>query len=207
MMSYLGAGVILGCSAGFSPGPLFALVLSQTLRHGIREGCKVAFAPLVTDLPIILLTTLLLTQIARFKPLLGGVSFAGAAFLAWMAYGTYRSCRDHEIETKEEPKSLSRGILTNLLSPHPYLFWVAVGAPMVVKGWNASPVAAVAFLLGFYGCLVGAKLVLAVLVGRSRRFLAGRAYRVVMRSLAVMLLVFAGLLLRDGIELVAGAVR
>jgi len=36
------------------PRPLLALVLAQTLRHGAREGCKIALTPLVTDAPIII---------------------------------------------------------------------------------------------------------------------------------------------------------
>ncbi|MBJ6723407.1 LysE family translocator [Geomonas sp. Red875] len=203
-MAYLGAGVLLGISAGFSPGPLFALVLSQTLRHGIREGCKVAFAPLITDLPIILLTTLLLTRIAQFKPLLGFISLGGGVFLLTMAYGTFRSGGECDIDTQSAPKSLSRGILTNLLSPHPYLFWIAVGAPTILKGWSLAPMAAVSFVAAFSGCLIGSKLLLALLVGKSRRFLAGTTYRWVMRSLGAMLLVFAGLLFRDGITLLKG---
>src|SRR6266550_2327590 len=45
MMTALASGVLLGLSAGLSPGPM----LAQTLRHGAREGCKIARAPLVTQ--------------------------------------------------------------------------------------------------------------------------------------------------------------
>jgi len=47
-------GAALGLSAGLSPGPLLALVIVQTLTYSVREGVKVAAAPLVTDLPIVL---------------------------------------------------------------------------------------------------------------------------------------------------------
>ena len=61
MIGLISAGLVYGLSAGFSPGPLMALVISQTLKHGIREGAKVAMAPLITDLPIILVSLLVLT--------------------------------------------------------------------------------------------------------------------------------------------------
>ena len=51
---YLSAGAALGLSAGLSPGPLLALTVSQAIAHGAREGMKVAFAPLLTDPPVIL---------------------------------------------------------------------------------------------------------------------------------------------------------
>ena len=54
MTASLLTGVIFGLSAGFAPGPLLTLVITQTLKHNIKEGVKVALAPLLTDLPIIL---------------------------------------------------------------------------------------------------------------------------------------------------------
>ncbi|MBI4891587.1 MAG: LysE family translocator, partial [Acidobacteria bacterium] len=47
---------------------------------------------------------------------------------------------------------------------------------------------------------IGAKLVLAALVGRSRDALLGTGYRVAMRVLGVALLVMATLLARDGVR-------
>ena len=49
-------GALFGLSAGFSPGPLMTLVISQTLQHNAREGALVAASPLVTDAPIILIS-------------------------------------------------------------------------------------------------------------------------------------------------------
>ncbi|NCD26558.1 MAG: hypothetical protein EOL86_13335, partial [Deltaproteobacteria bacterium] len=51
------SGLVLGLSAGLSPGPLLTLMLSETLRHGVRAGLLVAVAPLISDLPIIILVT------------------------------------------------------------------------------------------------------------------------------------------------------
>ncbi|UCD33501.1 MAG: hypothetical protein JSV38_06465 [Desulfobacterales bacterium] len=54
MSSALWVGVMFGLSAGFAPGPLLTLVITQTLRHGIKEGILTASAPVLTDAPIIL---------------------------------------------------------------------------------------------------------------------------------------------------------
>ena len=202
MIAFLSAGALLGFSAGFSPGPLFALVLAQTLQHGIREGCKVALAPLVTDLPLIILSTLLLKQLADFKPFLGCISLLGALYLLQMAYGTFRCGPSASSGEEGAPQSLGRGMLVNALSPHPYLFWFSVGAPTILRGESGGdPWAGPAFVVGFLGCLVGAKMALAVVVGKSRRFMAGKLYHAVMRSLALLLFVFALLLGREACSL------
>jgi len=48
--------------------------------------------------------------------------------------------------------------------------------------------------------LVGSKIVLALVAGRSREILKGQMYRVVMLTLGLMLVVFAVLLLCDGVR-------
>jgi threonine/homoserine/homoserine lactone efflux protein len=202
MFTFFSAGAVLGLSAGFSPGPLFALVLSQTLQHGIKEGCKVALAPLITDLPVIIVSVLLLRQLSGFQQILGAVALLGTLYLVQMAYETFRCGLKARSFSGSSPQSLGRGMLVNALSPHPYLFWFSVGAPTILKGvHDGNPLASLAFVIGFLGCLVGAKMVLAVAVGKSRRFLAGRIYLALMRGLGLLLLVFAFLLGKEALTL------
>jgi len=201
LIFYLGAGVVLGLSAGFSPGPLFALVLSHTVRHGVREGIKVAVAPLLTDLPIILVSTFLMTRITGSRVPLGVISLLGGFFLIYMSYETWTARRQEPGTGAAGAQSLWKGVLTNALSPHPYLFWLTVGAPTIIRGWEAGPTAAVAFVAGFYGCLVGSKVFLAVLTARSKHLVTDRVYRYLMRALGLLLFVFAGLLFREALSL------
>ncbi len=72
---------------------------------------------------------------------------------------------------------IQRGVLTNLLSPHPWLFWVAVGGPLLVEAWERTPWAAAAFVGGFFGLLVGSKLALAAVAAQGRRFVSQAWYR------------------------------
>jgi threonine/homoserine/homoserine lactone efflux protein len=206
LLFFLGAGVVLGLSAGFSPGPLLAMVLSQTIRHGAREGIKIAAAPLLTDLPIILVSTFLLAKLSGAGALLGGISILGGFFLLHMARETFRAKMQDPAAAVADPQSLRKGAMVNALSPYPYLFWLTVGAPTLLKGWKTGPSAAAAFVCGFYVCLVGSKVLLAVLAGRSKHLLGARTYSVLMRALAMLLVLFAVLLFRDGLGLL-GIVR
>jgi len=200
MMTAFATGILLGLSAGLSPGPLLALVVAQTLRHGPREGSKIALSPLITDAPIILVALLLAVRLAELRPLLGIVSIAGAAFVSYLAWDSLRPARAGAEAKAELPRSWLKGILTNLLSPHPWLFWLTVGAAILAKGMAQSWRVAAAFLAGFYLLLVGSKLLVALMAGHSRNLLAGRLYRVVMRILGVLLSLFALLLFREGLK-------
>jgi len=91
MMHFLGIGIMLGLSAGLSPGPLLMLIISETLRHGVRSGVKVALAPIITDLPIILITLFILVKVAGYHYLLGIISLAGGMFVLFMGYASIRT--------------------------------------------------------------------------------------------------------------------
>ncbi len=49
MLDYLITGITFGFVAGISPGPLLALVISETIKHNHKEGIKIALSPLLTD--------------------------------------------------------------------------------------------------------------------------------------------------------------
>ena len=198
MIALISAGLVYGLSAGFSPGPLMALVISQTLKHGIREGTKVAMAPLITDLPIILFSLLVLTRLTDFRTVLGVISIIGGIFVAYLAYGNFRPPRMPEEAGRAAPQSLTKGVAANALSPHPYLFWLTVGGPVIVRGWSGSPGGSLAFLLVFFTCLVGAKMLMAWITVRSSQWLSGRVYRSILFFLGGLLAVYAFFLIKEG---------
>ncbi len=201
MMEFLAAGTILGLSAGLAPGPLLALLISETLQHDMKAGVRVAFAPIITDMPIIVLTLFVLAELSSFKTVLGIISLLGCCFILYLGYESIRT-KGVSIDLRRlRPQSLKKGILVNALSPYPYLFWFSVGGPTTIKAMNEGISAAAGFMISFYALLVGSKIGLAVVVGRSRSFLNGKAYVYVMRILGFVLLILAGVLFHDGLKL------
>jgi threonine/homoserine/homoserine lactone efflux protein len=199
MDGFLITGITLGLSAGLSPGPLTTLVISHSLQYGVREGLKVAMAPFITDIPIVLVSVLALGQLRDSQAALGVISIIGAAVLVYLSYGTFKADRVQVRVDAAEVHSVRKGALVNFFSPHPYLFWLTIGGPRVVEAWTQTPLAAAWFVLGFYVCLVGSKMLFAFAGARSKEFLARAAYRYVMRTLGGALLVLALLLLRDAL--------
>ncbi len=201
MIHYLTIGTILGLSAGLAPGPLLALVVSETILHDIRAGIKVALAPLVTDLPIIVLTVFILSRLSGFHGILGVISLAGGLLVLVMGIQGIRE-RGLEFDIqKAQPKSLTKGILVNILSPHPYLFWLRVGSPTMTRANDQHVFAAAAFVISFYSLLIGSKIALAVLVGKSKTILKGSIYIYTMKFLGLALCALAVFLFKDGLSL------
>jgi len=199
--TYLTMGALFGLSAGLSPGPLLTLVISETLQHNKAEGTKIAFVPLITDLPVILITYFVFSRFSQFTVVLGLVSFIGGIYVAWLGYQTLK-IKGIVIETQKlKPQSFKKGILTNLLNPNPYFFWLTVGIPLAFKAYGISLPAVILFFVSFYAILVGSVIVIAILVGHSRAFLKNKAYIWVMRVLGLALMVFAVYFFHDGIKI------
>lgn len=189
-MTSLLLGMSLGLASGISPGPLLTLVITRTLTRGFGAGLRVAVAPLLTDVPIILIAVLLLGALPAALEIV--LTAGGGIFLIYLGLETVRSARHaclEQVAAGARPPSadLWHGVLVNTLSPHPWLFWITVGGPILIGAWRTSEWYAFAFLLGFYSLLVGGKIVLAFAVAGGRRYLTDIWYR--------RLLVFSGLLL------------
>ncbi len=201
-LSFAGMGLTFGLAGGLSPGPLTALVVGQTVRFGLREGCTVALAPVITDGPLILLAAFAVGGLASYTWALSGISFVGALFLLWLAYETV-TAPPITVDEETAPQSLKKSLLTNVLNPHPYLFWLTVGGPLVVEAYGAGWVTLTSFLASFFVSIVGAKMGVAWITYRFREHLGGTAYRWTMGILGLAILVFAVVFFQKGVTLLA----
>lgn len=200
-MQFITLGLVLGFSAGITPGPLLALVLAESLRHGPLAGMKMAVAPVASDLPIVLLIFWATAHISHITPLLGILSLLGGGMLLFLGLQNFR-VRGLTLDGYDSaPHSFSKGVAVNILNPHPYLFWFTVGAPIANRAmtlhWGWLPV----FLGCFYFAFVAIKFILAVLAGRSRRRIGDTAYRYTMWFIGAALCLLALLFFREGLNL------
>ena len=198
-LSYLLPGLALGLSAGISPGPLLTLVMTQTLKHGAREGVKVSMAPLLTDLPIIIVVLFILDRLTHIAPVLGAISLFGAGYLIYLGYESLVFKGGMPSDQAEAAHSISKGFVDNFLNPSPYMFLFSFVGPLVLKAFNLSPLAAALFMVPFYSLLVGAKCVVAIAAGRSRYFLKSRSYVYTVRLLGLVLCLFGLMFIKDAL--------
>ena len=199
----LGLGVGLGIGAGVTPGPLLGLIIAETLRGGWRSGVLVAFAPPLGDVVVVSLCFLVLMRLPEYiLPLLGIGGGLYILFLAWETFHTPTpSLPSEALATVSHRRSLGRGLIVNLLNPHPYIFWLTVAGPLVARSYEARAFAPiVAFVAGFYSCLVGSKLFLALLVHGGRARLQGTGYLLTLRASGALLLIFGILLIWGSLQ-------
>ena len=196
MIFYLVTGITLGLSSGISPGPLFTLVISETLNYGRKEGIKVAITPLITDIPIVAISFFIIDQFANSDVVYGLLSLGGGLFIGFLAIGSFRM-KKFDMPDNVRTRSIRKGVVTNLLNPAPYIFWITVGIPTVLKGFNQSLVHALLFVIPFYLLLVGSKIVLAIMISKTGS-INPKVMRYINIILGIVLLALAVKFVYDG---------
>ena len=171
MWLYILQGIGYGFAAAAQPGPFQTYLISQTLLNGWKRTLPAAFAPLLSDGPIIVLSLLLLSRVPpgfqRFFYVAGGL------FILYLAYGNYKSWKDFDpdrpfVETEVQQRVL-KAALINALNPNPYLFWSLVTGPILMKGWREVPLYGVGFLTGFYLTMIVGFVTLILIFGLARQ--------------------------------------
>ena len=199
--TFLISGVILGLVEGYKPGPLTTVVVTQTLKHNWKSGLKVAISPLLTDGPIILICALIYRNLTNFAIGNSLLSLAGGFFLLWLAYDSaFKSKLIIENEVDKRDDSLKKGIITNLLNPNPWSYWALIGAPFLIDAWNVEFWMPLLFIFGFFTCLIGAKISVALLAGYGSHYLQGKNYKFLMYGCSLTLILFAAIFFMNALD-------
>lgn len=145
--------VIFTCAVALllaSPGPNMAFVISHGVSHGWRGGVAAALGISLADAILTLLTAAGITGlVAAWLPSFDIIRFAGALYLAWMAWKTLRSdvtAGGSRVECVPLKTVLVRATLNSLLNPKALLFFIVFLPQFVVPGHGA--ISAQLLLLG-----------------------------------------------------------
>lgn len=193
MLPFLLQGLTLGFAAGAQPGPFQTYLITQTLSQGWRRVWIAAFAPLVSDGPIVALVLLVLSQVPDwFQRVL---QIAGGLFVLYLAWGAFNAWKtfnsDSETAPQTGPRSLLRAAMMNALSPGPYLFWSLVIGPLIVSTWRENPSNAISIVLAFYAAMIGLNFGVVMIFGQAARF--GNQVRKAMLGFSVLALAGFGI--------------
>ncbi len=169
-IKYISMSAGLAFTAGVQPGPLQAYLLSRVAASGWRKTLPAAFAPIISDGPIALVSLLILGQLSPAMQsvlrLAGGLLLM---FLAFKSFQQWRSGPESNTETDDKiPQSLREAVLVNLLNPNPYLGWALILGPMTLDAWQLNPLYGVSVVATFYLILVTLLAITIVAFGTSR---------------------------------------
>lgn len=182
----------IGLAAGLNAGPLSIVVIQQTLQHGLWEGLRVCTAPLITDIPIVILSVIVLSYFSGNNVFLVFISLLGGAYLLYLGSKTLLSTGLTGLGRRAPPLRFSQIIRVNVFNPNPYLFWTTVGGTYIVSATLGSAAMFVAVMLV---TLVGSKMAIACLTNVFRERMQSPVYLWVNRGLGLALVCYGGIFL------------
>jgi threonine/homoserine/homoserine lactone efflux protein len=191
LLQYLIFGMTFAFAAAVQPGPFQAFLLAQTSRNGWRRTLPAAFAPLLSDGPIVVLVLLVLSRVPAW--LIAVLQGAGGGFLLFLALGAWKTWRNQAAVSAspgpDRQQTVLKAAVVNLLNPNPYLAWSLVMGPLLLRGWRQAPGYGLALLLGFYGTLVVSTMGIILLFGLAGN-LGPKVSRTLVGISAIALAVF-----------------
>lgn len=193
----------IGFSAAVTPGPLQAVFLSYAVKGGWKKALPAAFAPLVTDGPVVLLVLLILNNLPemflRILQVAGGIFII---YLAWESYRAYRNFREiKQVEDTNNWGTLIKAATMNILGPGPWLFWSLLNGPNLLIVWAVSPWWGVAYLASFYGVFILSNIALILLFSSMRR-MGEKVRQSLLLISAILLAGFAVFQLLQGFQII-----
>lgn len=169
----------MGFSVASMPGPILALIATETLRRGAWPGAQTALAPMCVDACVMLPLVMVLQSSVPSGSGAVVIGLAGGAFLFWLGLQSLRAGPAPVVpaghrDTRRLPPFL-KSVLTQLMNPYAYIFWGTVGFAFVREGFDAHGLkGALSFPAGFWLGAGTMNFLVVYLVSRGRRYLPAR---------------------------------
>jgi threonine/homoserine/homoserine lactone efflux protein len=100
----------------------------------------------------------------------------------------------------EKKDALKKGIIVNFGNPHPYIFWISIGGPIILKSLSTHVSATILFIFGFYSFLVGSKVIITLIVEKSKSFINNKYYFSIIKILGIAQIVFGLTFIKMGLD-------
>ncbi|MGD2070934.1 MAG: LysE family transporter [Gemmatimonadota bacterium] len=205
MIETIVTAILLGFFAGSVPGPFTTVVASTALERGFKRALKLAFVPVVTEIPALFATVFVLKKLNH--DLLGAVGVLGGIAVAYLGVRFYQRQNggdaeglSHEDHAKEDRRTFQALATAGLLSPAPWIFWLVAAGPLFLRSWHASRTQGVVYVLVLLTMFVGTAAGIAWLASHGRKIMGPEGRARVIRAVGVLLVVVGGVLVWQSLE-------
>ncbi len=123
---------VVGLSGALMPGPLLALTIGETARHGFRAGPLLVLGHAILELSLVVALVFGLSQVVGNGLVFSIVGIVGGSVLIYMGYSTIRQgWRSRGIPTSTA-KTANRmmvvsGIVVSASNPYWVIWWATIG--------------------------------------------------------------------------------
>jgi len=210
MLSALISGFILGLTLAVVLGPAFFTLLQTSILRGFRIGMFMALGIMISDLTLITLSFLGVSQLIssdKYSTVFGIIG--GMILLAYGAYvfrkkTVYSETEINKLEKKgsgifsDQPSKpyvyVIKGYFLNLINPFLLIFWMGVMG-YVATEYNSDIKKLAVFFGVALGTVFSTDLLKCFVANQIKRFLRPNILAFINRALGILIFIFGGYLI------------
>lgn len=186
-------GLGTGLSGAMIPGPLFLFTCSQSLKKDTAVGLRIALGHIFIE--IIFVTCIFIgfknflasELFMRVVSTVGGIGLAVMGLILLRGAGQMSLSAEREVEF--DYGSLVGGAFFSIISPGFLIWWTTIGFSVIMKSLLYGFMGLVMVVLGHWLADLGWHWFVSFFVHKGKYYLKDRAYRSIIRLLALGLII------------------
>lgn len=196
---FLSEAILISLSGVMAPGPITAVVVGKG-NQSPHAGALVALGHGIVEIPLMVAVFFGVGSLLDAPYVRAGIGIAGGLFILWMGIGMLRSIRQEAVVQSQDSRSpILAGILFSVGNPYFLVWWVTVGAALILRSVEFGLVGFVAFALGHWLCDLLWDWFLSVVSFKGGQFFGNKFQQAVFLISGILLLFFGSRLMFDAV--------
>ncbi|MCW3135230.1 MAG: LysE family translocator [Methanophagales archaeon] len=202
-ISLVGIGFLTGLSGALIPGPLFAFVISDTLKKGALSGPLAIIGHISVELPLIVVLVVLGLELMKsyfslFESLIyaiGGFALILISLFIIKEGKAAAELRSSENEIRDEMRvakynsSIFAGFLLTAFNPSFIPWWMGIGFPVLFNGFKQLALMGIILVtLGHFLSDFAWYSFVSFSFAKGKNFFVGKRYELTMLAIAIFLI-------------------
>ncbi|HJH32431.1 MAG TPA: LysE family translocator [Methanosarcinaceae archaeon] len=186
-------GFSVGLSGALVPGPMLFATIDSSLRKGWIAGPEVVLGHAFLELIIVILIVLGMSSFIGSKEI-STISVVGGLVLIVFGAMTVKGASDASNALHTGGGFISNpvaaGLITSISNPYFWIWWLAAGSALVLRGLETSLVAVAFFVIGHWIADLGWYSVISTSFSRGKSVISSKTYERILVSCGLFLIVF-----------------
>lgn len=196
--------VLVSLSGVLAPGPISSVAVGYGGKDP-RAGARVAVGHGLVEIPLMTAVFFGVGALVEIPWVRTGIALLGGMFLLYMGVGMLRGIRQEEISGITSFRSpLVAGAVLSISNPYFLVWWVTVGAGLILRTMEFGFLGFAAFAVGHWLCDLGWDSFLSYLSFQGGQFFGRRFQQVIFAVTGGFLLYYGGRLIFQGIQFFHG---
>ena len=186
-------GFAVGLTGALMPGPMLFATIDSSLKKGWIAGPEVVFGHAVLELAIVALILLGLTSFIE-SDAISFISVVGGLVLVIFGVMTIKDASDASDALHSDGAIVSNpiaaGFVTSASNPYFWIWWLAAGSALVMRGLEISLIAVAFFVVGHWIADLGWFSLVSTSFSRGKSLMSSKTYERILVSCGVFLIIF-----------------